>query len=203
MTLRIGILGAARIAPAACVRPARAVDGVEVVAVAARDSSRARAFAAKHGIPGPTPGYRRLLEDPGVDAVYNPLPNGLHGVWTLRAIEAGKHVLCEKPFTANAAEARSVASRVAVGDRVVMEAFHYRYHPMFLRALEIVGSGELGTVERVDTALCVPLPLPRDIRYRPDLAGGATMDIGCYAVHLWRALAGASSRASSRPGRRR
>ena len=190
MTLRIGILGAARIAPAACIRPARAVDGVEVVAVAARDGSRARAFAAKHGIPRAHSGYRQLLEDPGVDAVYNPLPNGLHGVWTLRAIEAGKHVLCEKPFTANAAEARSVASRVAVGDRVVMEAFHYRYHPMFLRALEIVGSGELGTVERVDTALCVPLPLPRDIRYRPDLAGGATMDIGCYAVHLWRALAG-------------
>ena len=189
MTLRIGILGAARIAPAACIRPTRAVDGVEVVAVAARDVDRARAFATKHGIPRVHADYRQLLDDPGIDAVYNPLPNGLHGVWTRRAVDAGKHVLCEKPFTANAAEARTVAAHVALGDRVVMEAFHYRYHPMLLRALAIVGSGELGTIERVDTALCVPLPVPGDIRFRADLAGGATMDIGCYAVHLWRILA--------------
>jgi predicted dehydrogenase len=190
VTLRIGILGAARIAPAACIRPARAVDGVEVVAVAARDTARARAYAAKHGIPRVHEGYRQLLEDPDIDAVYNPLPNGLHGVWTLRAMESGKHVLCEKPFTANATEAEAVATQVERGDRVVMEAFHYRYHPMLLRALEILASGELGILERVDTAMCIPLPMPRDIRYRADLAGGATMDIGCYAVHLWRTLAG-------------
>jgi predicted dehydrogenase len=190
VTLRIGILGAARIAPAACIRPARAVDGVEVVAVAARDVTRARKFASKHGIPVVHDTYHQLLEDPAVDAVYNPLPNGLHGIWTLRAIDAGKHVLCEKPFTANADEARMVATRVEAQDRVVMEAFHYRYHPMMLRALEIVAGGELGAVERVETSLCIPLPLPRDIRYRAELAGGATMDIGCYAVHLWRALAG-------------
>jgi predicted dehydrogenase len=190
VTLRIGILGAARIAPAACIRPARAVDGVEVVAVAARDGARARAYAAKHGIPRVHDGYRQLLDDPDIDAVYNPLPNGLHGVWTLRAMEAGKHVLCEKPFTANAAEAEVVAAAVGRSDRVVMEAFHYRYHPMMLRALEIVGSGEIGVLDRVDTAMCIPLPMPRDIRYRVDLAGGATMDIGCYAVHLWRTLAG-------------
>jgi predicted dehydrogenase len=190
VTVRIGILGAARIAPAACIRPARAVEGVEVVAVAARDGARARAYAAKHGIPRVHDGYRQLLEDPDIDAVYNPLPNGLHGIWTVRAMEAGKHVLCEKPFTANATEAESVARQVALGNRVVMEAFHYRYHPMMLRALEILESGEIGTLERVDTAMCIPLPMPRDIRYRADLAGGATMDIGCYAVHLWRALAG-------------
>ena len=190
MTLRIGILGAARIAPAACIRPARATERVEVVAVAAREPARARAFAARHGIPVVHDSYRELLEDPGIDAVYNPLPNGLHGVWTLRAVDAGKHVLCEKPFTANAGEARAVAARVEAQDRVVMEAFHYRYHPMMLWALDIVASGELGAVERVETALCFPLPKPRDIRYRADLAGGATMDVGCYAVHQWRALAG-------------
>jgi predicted dehydrogenase len=194
VTLRIGILGAARIAPAACIRPARAVEGVEVVAVAARDGGRARAYAAKHGIPRVHDGYRQLLDDPEIDAVYNPLPNGLHGVWTRRAMEAGKHVLCEKPFTANAAEAEVVAGEVERGDRVVMEAFHYRYHPMMLRALEIVASGELGTLGRVDTAMCIPLPMPRDIRYRADLAGGAAMDIGCYAVHLWRTLAGGEPR---------
>jgi predicted dehydrogenase len=190
VTLRIGILGAARIAPAACVRPARAVDGVEVVAVAARDGARARAFASKHGIPVVHDTYRELVEDPDVDAVYNPLPNGLHGIWTLRAVDAGKHVLCEKPFTANADEARTVAARVEATDRVVMEAFHYRYHPMTLRALEILASGELGAIEQVETSMCIPLPMRGDIRYRADLAGGATMDIGCYAVHLWRTLAG-------------
>jgi predicted dehydrogenase len=138
---------------------------------------------------GCTTATASLLDDPGIDAVYNPLPNGLHGIWTIRAMEAGKHVLCEKPFTANAAEAETVAALAVNGDRVVKEAFHYRYHPMLLRPLEIVGSGELGTLERVDTAMCVLLPMPRDIRYRSDLAGGAIMDIGCYAVHLWRVLA--------------
>ena len=110
MTLRIGALGAARITPAALVKPAREVDGVEVVAVAARDRERAAKFAAKHGIARVVDSYDALIDDPGIDAIYNPLPNGLHGVWTTRALEAGKHVLCEKPFTANAAEAEAVAA---------------------------------------------------------------------------------------------
>jgi predicted dehydrogenase len=191
MTLRLGILGAARIAPAACISPAKRTDGVEVVAVAARDQARARAFASKHDIPRVHASYDDLLADPEIDAVYNPLPNGLHGVWTLKAIAAGKHVLCEKPFTANATEATEVTEAIEAQDRVVMEAFHYRYHPMMLRALDVIASGELGEVTGVDTAMCIPLPLRHDIRYQLDLAGGALMDIGCYAVHLWRTLAGA------------
>src|ERR1035437_4450120 len=107
--LRIGILGAAKIAPGALVRPARAVADVDVVSVAARDPRRARAFADKHGIGRVMPTYAALVEDPEVDAIYNPLPNGLHGRWTLAAVAAGKHVLCEKPFTANADEAAQVA----------------------------------------------------------------------------------------------
>ncbi len=187
--IRIGVLGAARIAPAACIRPARAVDGVEVAAIAARDPKRAAAFAAKHQIERVHESYQALLEDPRIDAIYNPLPNGLHGQWTLRAIAAGKHVLCEKPFAANADEAAAVTAVVESQDKVVMEAFHYRYHPMMRRAELIIASGELGDIEQVSTAMCVPLPFPKDIRYQLALAGGALMDIGCYAVNLWRVLA--------------
>ncbi|MEA5364516.1 Gfo/Idh/MocA family oxidoreductase [Amycolatopsis sp., V23-08] len=190
MSLRIGILGAARIAPTALVKPASTNAGVDVVAVAARDANRAQAFATKHGIPRTHSSYEALLDDPDVDAVYNPLPNGLHGRWTKAALAAGKHVLCEKPFTANAAEAREIADLAAGSDRVVMEAFHYRYHPLALRVEEIVASGELGELQRVETALCFPLPKFSDIRYNYDLAGGATMDAGCYAVHMARTFGG-------------
>ncbi|HXQ90725.1 MAG TPA: Gfo/Idh/MocA family oxidoreductase [Acidimicrobiales bacterium] len=188
-SIRIGVLGAARITPSALIRPARNVAGVEVVAVAARDEDRAAAFAAKHGVPRVVKSYEDLVSDPGVDAVYNPLPNGLHGRWTLAALAAGKHVLCEKPFTANADEARSVAGAVPAGV-VVMEAFHYRYHPVFRRALELIGEGAVGAVQRIETWMCFPLPLFKDIRYQLDLAGGATMDAGCYAIHMARHLAG-------------
>jgi len=190
--VRIGVLGAAQIAPAALINPAK--DDVEVVvaAVAARDVSRAEAFAAKHGITRVHDSYEALIADPDVDAVYNPLPNGLHGRWTRAALAAGKHVLCEKPFTANAAEAREVADLAAKSDRVVMEAFHYRYHPFALRAEEIIASGELGSLQRVDVAFCFPLPKFSDIRYNYSLAGGATMDAGCYAVHMLRTFGGST-----------
>ena len=189
--LRIGTLGAARITPAALIRPARHVTDVEVAAVAARDPARAQKFATKHGIPRVHTSYEALLADPEIDAVYNPLPNGLHGEWTVKALDAGKHVLCEKPFTANADEAASVAAAAEASGLVVMEAFHYRYHPLAQRVLDIVGSGVLGQVRHVESSMCFPLPLPRDIRYRLDLAGGATMDAGCYAIHQVRVLAGA------------
>jgi predicted dehydrogenase len=190
MSLRIGILGAARIAPAALVKPASSHADVVVAAVAARSPERAQTFATRHRIPVVHSSYEALLADPDIDAVYNPLPNGLHGRWTRAAVEAGKHVLCEKPFTANAAEAREIARLASASDRVVMEAFHYRYHPLALRVEEIVASGELGELQRVETALCFPLPKFSDIRYRYDLAGGATMDAGCYAVHMARTFGG-------------
>jgi predicted dehydrogenase len=186
--VRIGVLGAARIAPAAIVKPARASNEAELVGIAARDRSRADAFAMKHGVPRVFGSYADLLADPDVDAIYNPLPNGLHAEWTIAALEAGKHVLCEKPFTNNAQEAEAVA---AVADRtglVVMEAFHYRYHPLADRMRALVEDGELGTLEHVETALCFPLPRFSDIRYQYDLGGGATMDVGTYTVHLARLL---------------
>jgi predicted dehydrogenase len=191
-TVRVGVLGAARIAPMALVNPAKENAQVVVAAVAARDSSRAAAFAAKHGIARVHDSYEALVADPELDAIYNPLPNGLHGRWTRAALAAGKHVLCEKPFTANAAEAREIAALAAESDRVVMEAFHYRYHPLSLRVEEIIASREVGRLKRVEAALCFPLPKFSDIRYNYSLAGGATMDAGCYAVHMVRTFGGAT-----------
>lgn len=188
--VRIGIVGAARIAPMALIKPARACDDVSVAAVAARDVARARDFATKHGIDTAYGSYDELIADRDLDAVYIPLPNGLHGRWIRAAIDAGKHVLCEKPFTANEAEAADIAERAATSDRVVMEAFHYRYHPLALRVEEIVASGELGKLQHVETAMCFPLPKFSDIRYNYALAGGATMDGGCYAIHMARIFGG-------------
>jgi predicted dehydrogenase len=191
LPLRIGVLGAARIAPMALVRPARSLAEVEVVAVAARDPARARKFAAKHGIPRVHRDYDALLADPDVDAVYNPLPNGLHCDWTIRALEAGKHVLCEKPLASNAEEARRMARAAERTGRALVEAFHWRYHPLAARMKEIVDGGALGAVRHIEAQLCLPMLLPGDIRYRYELGGGATMDLGCYTISILRFLAGA------------
>ena len=159
--LRIGILGAARIAPMALIRPAHSVPEVRIAAVAARDPARARAFAEKHGIPRVCAGYQALIEDPELDAIYNPLPNSLHCEWTMRALRAGKHVLCEKPIAANAGEAEQMAAAAEQTGRVLVEAFHWRYHPLAARMREVVRSGALGEVRHVEAALCIPLPAAR------------------------------------------
>jgi predicted dehydrogenase len=185
--LRVGILGAARIAPLAVIRPAHKVDGVQVTAIAARDRSRAETFASKHGIGRVHTSYADLVDDPEVDAIYVPLPNGLHAEWTLRAIAAGKHVLCEKPFTANEAEALQVADAAEASDRVVMEAFHYRYHALAERMHAIAHDGTLGEIRSVRTWLCFPLPKFSDIRYNYALGGGASMDC-VYPIHALRLL---------------
>jgi predicted dehydrogenase len=188
--LRIGILGAARIVPPALVRPAKDVPEVDVLAIAARDPTRARAFARRHGIARVHESYAALIADPDVDAIYNPLPNSLHCEWTIRALEARKHVLCEKPIASNAGEAQRMAEAAARTGRVLMEAFHYRYHPLADRMIGVARDGTLGRVQRIEANLCALLPLPGDIRYRFDLAGGATMDMGAYCVHMVRHIAG-------------
>ncbi len=186
--VRIGILGAAKIAPSALVKPAREIAHVEVTAVAARDPARAAEFAKKHGIPRTLDSYQALIDDPDLDAIYNPLPNGLHAEWTLKAIAAGKHVLCEKPFTSNAREATEVAAAATAAGVVVTEAFHYRYHPLAERMRSIAHSGELGDLREIRTSVCFPLPKFSDIRYDYALGGGAMMDAGCYALHCLRLL---------------
>jgi predicted dehydrogenase len=135
-----------------------------------------------------------VVSDPDVDAVYIPLPNSLHAEWTLAALAGGKHVLCEKPFTSNAAEAAQVADVAEVAARrdglVVMEAFHYRYHPLAHRMRQIVECGELGEIRHVEAWLCAPIPDKSDIRYQIGLSGGAMMDMGSYVVHWARLLGG-------------
>jgi predicted dehydrogenase len=175
----------------ALIRPARQVTDVAIAAVAARDPARARAFAAKHGIPRVADSYDALLADPELDAIYNPLPNSLHAVWTINALQAGKHVLCEKPIAANADEARAMIDAATRSDRLLMEAFHYRFHPLASRMRAILESGALGAIRHIEAVMCIPMLMPGDIRYRWDLAGGATMDVGCYTISLLRFLAGA------------
>jgi predicted dehydrogenase len=191
-TVRFGVLGAARITPHALIRPASVSPGASVDVVAARDRARAEAFAERRRIPRVVDTYDEVCADPLVDAVYIPLPNSLHAEWTLRALEAGKHVLCEKPFTSNASEAEKVAAAAdrasAEAGLVVMEAFHYRYHPLAHRMREIVDSGELGPLRHIEAWLCAPIPNKSDIRYQAGLSGGAMMDMGSYVVHWARLL---------------
>jgi predicted dehydrogenase len=186
--VRIGTLGTARITEAALIEAARDVPEVTLTAVAARDLPRAQAYALRHGIPVAYGSYDELLADPAVDAIYNPLPNSLHGPWTLQAITAGKHVLCEKPFAANAAEASLVAEAAATSGLVVMEAMHYRYHPLIGRLREVVAG--LGPVRHMQCWTSFAIPDPDDIRYDYALGGGALMDGGCYAIDCMRMLAG-------------
>jgi predicted dehydrogenase len=190
--VRIGILGTARIAARALIAPGRAVRSVTVAAVAARDKARAESFALQHGLPVAHGSYELLLSDPGIDAVYMPLPNALHAPWTLRAIEAGKHVLCEKPLTSNAAEASSVAAAADASGLVVMEAMHYRYHPLVQRMVSLVRAGEIGALRHIQCWTSWPVPDPADIRYDYALGGGALMDGGCYAIDCLRLVAGAA-----------
>ena len=202
-SVRIGVLGAARVAPAALIKPAAGLPEVEVAAIAARDPRRARSFAGKHGIGTVHESYESLIAAEDLDAVYIPLPNALHASWTLRALAAGKHVLCEKPLTANADEAREVAQAAAASGLVVMEAFHYRHHPLAARMREVCDSGELGAIRSIAVSMCFPLPMFGDIRYSYPLGGGAVMDAGCYAVNCLRFLGGGEPAVVAATARRR
>ncbi|WP_328432460.1 Gfo/Idh/MocA family protein [Streptomyces sp. NBC_00453] len=203
--LRIGVLGAARITERALIDPARR-GGHRLVAVAARDRSRAEAFAAAHGVQRVAHSYADLLADPEVEVVYNPLANGLHGPWNSAALAAGKHVLSEKPSASNAEEAAEVREAAAKAGTVFIEAFHYLFHPLTRRLHELLESGELGDLRRVETTVAIQAPADTDPRWSLPLAGGAVMDLGCYSLHAQRMLApwagGAPRLVSARGGER-
>lgn len=199
--LRIGILGASRIAGQAIVDPARAT-GDRLVAVAARDPERAKAFADSHGVERVLGSYTELVADPEVDVVYNPLANALHGRWNLAAVQAGKHVLTEKPFASNAAEARSVRDAAVTAGVTLVEGFHYVHHPVAQRLRALVASGELGALRRIETHFRMPAPPDSDPRWQWELAGGSTMDLGCYALHLQRFLGSSPRVVAARAGER-
>jgi predicted dehydrogenase len=187
--LRVGILGAARISDLALIGPAHDL-GVQLVAVATRDRRRAEAYAAMHGVESVHDTYADVIADPRVEAVYNPLPNNLHAPWNLEAIAAGKHVLTEKPSASNTSEAIKVDQAAVAAGVTVFEGFHYRYHPQFARLAEILSTGELGRLERVDVTMAMPAPAVDDLRWSWPLSGGAMMDLGCYCLHVIRSVSG-------------
>ncbi|MET4432613.1 Gfo/Idh/MocA family oxidoreductase [Mycolicibacterium sp. 624] len=200
MSIRIGVLGASRIAESAIVGPAGEL-GHRLVAVAARDRSRAESFAEKYGVERVVASYQDVIDDAEVDVVYNPLANSLHAPWNLAAVQAGKPVLTEKPFARNRAEAQHVAAAADAAGVTVMEGFHYYFHPVTQRALQLAGDGTLGDLNRVEVRMGMPAPQPGDPRWSLELAGGALMDLGCYGLHIMRRF-GAPSVVRAKAGQR-
>lgn len=203
-SVRFGVLGAARIAPAALVGPANKTPRCSVVAVAARDADRAAQFASRHAIATSTDSYAELVRLEQIDAVYVGLPASLHAHWSIEALRAGKHVLCEKPFATSAEEAEEMVAVARERGRVLCEAFHYAYHPLARRVREICASGAIGELRRLEARFDAPIGDTEDIRYILALGGGATMDLGCYPIHQMRTIAAAepvvvSAEASERP----
>jgi len=160
--IRIGIIGAAAIVPDTLTNPARNMPDVQVAAIAACDPQRAEKFARKHGIPKVHATYVDLLADPELDAIYNPLPNSLHAGWTIKALHAGKHVLCEKPFASNASEAEAMAKAADETGKILSEGFAHRNHLLFDQMKTAITSGELGRIKilkRVLVFFCPRLPI--------------------------------------------
>jgi D-xylose 1-dehydrogenase (NADP+, D-xylono-1,5-lactone-forming) len=170
---------------------ARGTDEATVVAVASRDRSRAEGFAREHGIERALGSYEELLEDPEVEAIYNPLPNSLHVPWSVRALEAGKHVLCEKPLTRRPAEVEEVFGAAERSGRLLAEAFMWRHHPQTRRLRELLDEGVIGRLRLIRAAFSFPLRDPEDIRLNGELDGGGLMDVGCYCVSGSRFVAAA------------
>ena len=189
--LRWGVLGAAWIADRAMLAALSEASGSQLQAMASRDQQRAAALATRHRIPSVHTGYAEVLADPDVDAVYLPLPNSLHLPWALRALAAGKHVLCEKPLALNATEAEEMAEAAQAAGRLLMEAVMYRFHP---RMAELAASLAGADLRHLYAAFGFRINAPGNYRLRPDLGGGALLDVGCYVADVARWLAGEPER---------
>ena len=183
------MLGAARIVRQALIDPLASLPDLRVSRIAARDLSRARTYAYDVGIPAASATYADLVAADDVDIVYVPLPASLHAEWTIAALRAGRHVLCEKPFAANATEAAAMVAAAGEAGRCLGEAFHHRYHPLFERILAVVASGVLGPLQRVEGTFTAAIGRP-DIRWDIATGGGSLMDLGCYAVSWLRHVTG-------------
>ncbi len=186
--LRVGILGAANIARS-FVAGVKLSNRVTVSAVASRDADKARAFAREFAIARHFGSYEALLADRGIDAVYIPLPNSLHAEWSIRAAGAGKHVLCEKPLSANAGEARAMFDAARRHGVHLVEGYPYRAQPQTLKLRELLDAGVIGDVRLIQASFGFTLGAGENIRLSPQLAGGALMDIGTYPVSLARMIA--------------
>ncbi len=185
----IGLLGASKIAPNAIIRPAALREDCVIQAVAARDETRAQAYADKYDIPHVETSYEALIARDDIDLIYNALPPSLHCELAILAAQHGKAVLCEKPFAMNADEARRMVDAATAAGTVLIEAFHYRYHPAFLAFEAILKSGKIGDIEDISGVFDIHLPnRAGELRYVPELGGGAMMDLGCYPLHALRLL---------------
>ncbi len=187
--LRWGIIGPGRISTR-IVRALRNSTRGMLVAVASRDADRAAAYAAEHGIGQSFVSYDALLASPGIDVVYIALPNHLHAEWTIRALQAGKHVLCEKPLALTVAEVDAVKATARTHERIAVEAFMYLHHPQIQQALDLVAAGVLGPLELVRGTFSFLLTASADPRVDPTMGGGSLWDVGCYPVSFARRLAG-------------
>jgi predicted dehydrogenase len=188
--MKWGVISTANIGRKAVIPAIQASNNGEVIAVASRDLKKAQEFAGELDIPRSYSSYEELFEDADIDAVYNPLPNIMHREWTIKAAEAGKHILCEKPLAMNVGECVEMEDAARSNGVKLMEAFMYRFHPRTERVLEMVRAGELGQVKMINAAFTFRLTNLENIRYRPELGGGSLMDVGCYCVNIIRTIAG-------------
>lgn len=195
--LRWGILSTARIGTRRVIPAILRSETGTVAAIASRNGEKAREVAARFGIPRAHGAYEDLLADPEVDAVYIPLPNSLHKEWTMRAAEAGKHVLCEKPLGLDAAQAQAMVDAVARAGVLLQEAFMYRFHPQIERLVHLVRDGAVGRPWLVRAAFSFPVRSEEDIRLSRDLGGGGLLDVGCYGVNISRLLLGEPEHATA------
>lgn len=192
MRVRWGVLGTARIGMRNVIPAMQAGKHCEMVAIASRDTTRAEAAAGALGLPRAYGSYEQLLDDPDIEAVYIPLPNHLHVPWSIRALEAGKHVLCEKPIGVSSAEARTLLDASQnLPDLKVMEAFMYRFHPQWRRTCDLIDEGAIGELKTIQAFFAYYNDDPGNIRNQAEFGGGGLMDIGCYCISLSRLVFGA------------
>ncbi|WP_158747821.1 Gfo/Idh/MocA family protein [Acidisphaera sp. L21] len=188
-TLRFGILGAANIARAFA-KGAATVDGVDIVALASRDASKGRAFADEIGVARVHASYDALLDDPGVDAIYIPLPNTMHAEWAIRVAEAGKHILCEKPLASSTADAVAMFTAAKAAGVHLVEAYPYRAQPQTRKVRELLDAKAIGRLQLIHATFGFTFDKPGDIRLDPARGGGALLDAGSYATSFVRMAAG-------------
>ena len=191
--IRIGLLGAARIADQAIIQPAALRSDVVIAAVAASNFEKAQAFARQFDIELALGSYDELLARDDIDLIYNALPPSLHAKWSIKALQQGKHVLCEKPFAMDAEEAKAMVAAADTSGPLLIEGYHYRFHPVFAEVERLLKSGELGTIHTVRSNFSVRIAeTPGSLRHNVPLGGGALMDLGCYPLHWLRTLFGST-----------
>jgi predicted dehydrogenase len=188
--VRWGVLGSAKIARTTAIPAIHEAHNAVATALASRDEDRARASAAASGVERGVESYEALVASPEIDAVYIPLPNHLHKQWTIAALDAGKHVLCEKPLGLNEAEVHEIRAAAERSEAGAMEGFMYRFHPQWGIVDDIIASGRIGTVHAIAAAFTYPPQDPANVRYVKEWGGGALLDIGCYCINLARRIFG-------------